>query len=186
MVFVASKNGISHHPDEFSRNEDLVAAAALLYRAVSDAGQGKVSLLELNQYGRNAFDAVCGPLFEHSPWVAQRTWPARPFETVHALHDALCQTLYAATREEQIALISAHPDLVGKLADQPSLTNDSKAEQASAGLTELTADEAATFHRYNQAYREKFGFPFVICARENKKDAILKAFSRAIGTLKGR
>jgi OHCU decarboxylase len=173
MLFVASKGGISHHPDEFSRIEDITAAAELLYRAVSDTGHAKVSLLELNQYGRNAFVAVCGPLFEHSPWIAQHTWPAHPFENLHALHQALCQTMYAARKHEQIALICAHPDLVGKMAE---LTDDSKSEQAAAGLTELTAEDAAAFKRYNAEYRAKFGFPFVICARENKKDAILKAF----------
>ena len=173
MLFVASKDGISHHPDEFSRIDDIAAAAELLFRAVSDAGHAKISLLELNQCGRSAFVGVCGPLFEHSPWIAQHTWPARPFENLHALHQALCQTMYGASKEEQIALICAHPDLVGRMAD---LTNDSKSEQAAAGLTELNAEDAAAFKRYNAAYRAKFGFPFVICARENKKDAILKAF----------
>jgi allantoate deiminase len=176
MLFIASKGGISHHPDEFSRIEDITAAAELLHRAIADRDHAKVSVLELNQYGRNAFVAVCGPLFEHSPWIAQHTWAARPFENLHALHEALCQTLYQATQEEQIALIRAHPDLVGKLADQAALTNDSKSEQASAGLTALLPDEVAAFQRYNAAYREKFGFPFVICARENKKAAILEAF----------
>jgi len=176
MLFIASKDGISHHPDEFSRIEDIAAAAGLLYRAVTDSSHGKISLLELNQYGRNAFVAVCGPLFEHSPWIAQHTWEARPFENLHALHDALCQTLHAATKEQQIALICAHPDLVGRLADQASLTSDSKAEQSSAGLTKLSPDEVAAFQRYNAAYRAQFGFPFVICARENKKAAILAAF----------
>jgi allantoate deiminase len=173
MFFVASKDGVSHHPDEFSRIQDIAAAADLLYRAVYETGHAKVSLLELNQYGRNAFVAVCGPLFEHSPWIAQHTWAARPFENLHALHEALCQTMYAASKEEQTALIGAHPDLVGRMAD---LTNDSKSEQAAAGLTELNAEDAAAFKRYNAEYRAKFGFPFVICARENKKDAILKAF----------
>jgi OHCU decarboxylase len=176
MLFVASKDGISHHPDEFSRIEDITAAAELLYRTVSDSNPNKISLQELNQFGRSAFVAVCGPLFEHSPWIAQHTWPARPFENLHALHAALCQTLYSATKEQQIALICAHPDLVGKLVDQATLTRDSKAEQSSAGLTELTADEVSAFQRYNAAYRAKFGFPFVICARENKKAAILAAF----------
>jgi allantoate deiminase len=176
MLFVASRDGISHHPDEFSRIEDITAAAEVLYRTVENVGPAKISLAELNQYGRNAFDAVCGPLFEHSPWIAQRTWPARPFENLHALHEALSQTLYAATRDEQIALIRAHPDLVGRAADQAKLTTESQTEQRSAGLMELSSEEIAGFQRYNAAYHAKFGFPFVICALENKKAAILAAF----------
>jgi 2-oxo-4-hydroxy-4-carboxy-5-ureidoimidazoline decarboxylase len=130
----------------------------------------------LNRADRAGFVAVCGPLFEHSPWIADRTWPRRPFATCDALHGALCDAMYAATVEEQTNLIAAHPDLVGRLAREGRLTRESIAEQAAAGLTQLTEDEAAAFDRYNGAYRERFGFPFVICARENKKAAILAAF----------
>jgi 2-oxo-4-hydroxy-4-carboxy-5-ureidoimidazoline decarboxylase len=132
--------------------------------------------MELNRYGRNAFVALVGPVFEHSPWIAQHTWSARPFENVNALHEALCQTMYAAEMEHQMALICAHPDLVGRLGDRASLTSNSKAEQSSAGLNEISDEEASAFARYNAAYRARFGFPFIICARENKKTAIIDAF----------
>ena len=92
------------------------------------------------------------------------------------LHAALCDAMYAATVEEQTQLIASHPDLVGRLAKEGRLTRESTAEQSAAGLSELSADDVATFERYNTAYRGRFGFPFVICARENKKDAILAAF----------
>jgi OHCU decarboxylase len=75
-----------------------------------------------------------------------------------------------------VKLIASHPDLVGRLAREGGLTRESTAEQAAAGLDSLSADEIAAFERYNQAYRDKFSFPFVICARENKKSAILAAF----------
>jgi len=134
------------------------------------------SLAHLNTASRDDFVAVCGPLFEHSPWIAERTYTQRPFATVDALHAALVATMYAATTDEQVKLIASHPDLVGRLAKEGRLTNESTTEQAAAGLTGLTDDEITAFDRYNASYREKFAFPFVICARQNKKDAILSAF----------
>ena len=134
------------------------------------------ALNQLNQANRQQFVAICGPLFEHSPWVAERTWQHRPFASVSALHHALCGVVSSATIEEQVKLIASHPDLVGRLAREGRLTRESTAEQTAAGLNSLDSNEIAAFERYNQAYREKFGFPFVICARENKKAAILAAF----------
>jgi 2-oxo-4-hydroxy-4-carboxy-5-ureidoimidazoline decarboxylase len=151
------------------------------------SGPGKLSIVSrcpiqvLNTFDRNRFVAVCGPLFEHSPWIAERAWAARPFASVDELHRALCDVMYSATIEEQIKLISSHPDLVGRLAKQGRLTRESTAEQAAAGLDGLSADDADAFDRYNSTYRERFGFPFVICARENKKAAILAAFPVRLG-----
>jgi OHCU decarboxylase len=84
----------------------------------------------------------------------------------------------SARDEQKITLIRAHPDLVGQMAQQ--LTPESRAEQAAAGLTQLSDDEREAFNAYNEAYRDQFGFPFVICARENKKEAILAAFPRRL------
>jgi len=130
------------------------------------------NLAELNALDREEFTHLVGPVFEHSPWVAERSWAARPFATREQLHAALCETVRRASAAEQLSLIRAHPDLVGRAI----LTRASQAEQASAGLGDLTPDEVALFERSNRAYRERFGFPFVICARLNKKDAILAAF----------
>src|SRR5688572_6693783 len=138
--------------------------------------QHKATLAQLNHSDRDAFVRACGPLFERSPWIAERTFDRRPFGSVESLHEALCRTLRAATRDEQVKLIAAHPDLVGRLAREGRLTRESTAEQTAAELTRLTDDEVAAFERFNAEYRERFGFPFVICARENKKDAILAAF----------
>jgi OHCU decarboxylase len=136
----------------------------------------RTTLSQLNNFDREHFAAVCGPLFEHSPWIAERTWDRRPFASRDALHAAMCETMYAAPMNEQVKLIASHPDLVGRMAREGRLTRESTAEQAAAGLENLSADEVERFDRYNTAYRERFGFPFVICARENKKDAILEAF----------
>jgi OHCU decarboxylase len=135
-----------------------------------------IKLAELNQLDRAGFVAVCGPLFEHSPWIADRTFVQAPFASRDALHAALCATLGMATTEEKLGLVRAHPDLVGRLAREGALTRESTGEQAAAGLTALTADEVNQFDTNNTAYRAKFNFPFVICARENKKEAILAAF----------
>ena len=135
-----------------------------------------VPLSTLNAMTQDQFVTVCGGLFEHSPWIAERTWAKRPFKSVDELHLALVATVASSGEAEQVALIAAHPDLVGRLAKEGRLTSESTAEQRAAGLTALTAEEVAAFDRYNTDYRSRFGFPFVICARENKKDAILAAF----------
>jgi 2-oxo-4-hydroxy-4-carboxy-5-ureidoimidazoline decarboxylase len=133
------------------------------------------SLAALNTSDRAAFTAALGHLFEHSPWVAEEAWSQRPFASAEALHTALCATMRAAPRERQLALIRAHPDLAGRLAQQKKLTAESTREQASAGLDQLTDAELAGFTRQNDAYKAKFGFPFIICARLNAKAAILDA-----------
>jgi 2-oxo-4-hydroxy-4-carboxy-5-ureidoimidazoline decarboxylase len=138
------------------------------------------ALSKLNAVDRAGFTAALGHLFEHSPWVAEETWGRRPFAEAAALHAALCATMRAAPRERQLALIRAHPDLAGRLAQQRKLTAESTREQASAGLDRLTDAELAEFTRQNEAYRAKFGFPFIICARLNAKDTILAAMRRRL------
>jgi 2-oxo-4-hydroxy-4-carboxy-5-ureidoimidazoline decarboxylase len=133
------------------------------------------TLATLNHLDRAAFTGALGHLFEHSPWVADETWPQRPFNAAAHLHAALCATMRAAAPERQRALIRAHPDLAGRLARQNALTAESTREQASAGLNRLTDDELAEFQRLNTAYLARFGFPFIICARLNAKSAILAA-----------
>lgn len=133
-----------------------------------------MTLAELHSLSRDAFIEKVGPVFEHSPWIAERT--AGPFASADDLHAKLVATVEAAGEDEKFSLIRAHPDLVGRLAREGKLTRESTTEQAAAGLAHLSADEVERFERYNASYRERFGFPFVICARENKKDAILAAF----------
>lgn len=129
-------------------------------------------LAELNALPPAEFTRIVGPVVEHSPWVAMRSCDRRPFSTRGELHHAMCDTVATATEDEKLSLIRAHPDLVGRA----TLTPESQSEQASAGLGELTRDEIDLFDRYNREYKERFGFPFVICARLNKKEAILSAF----------
>ncbi|HEU5102747.1 MAG TPA: 2-oxo-4-hydroxy-4-carboxy-5-ureidoimidazoline decarboxylase [Roseiflexaceae bacterium] len=135
-----------------------------------------ITLAAVNALSYDDFVAALGPLFEHSPWIAAATWPARPFATLDQLHQVLCATMYAAPLERQVALIQAHPDLAGKAAIAGELTTASAREQSSAGLSQLSPEEFADFTRLNNAYRERFGFPFVICAREHNKTSILEQF----------
>lgn len=117
-------------------------------------------------------------LFEHSPWVEQRA-DARPSSGDR--HADLMAVLHEATADEQLALIRAHPELAGKAAIDRTLTHASAAEQASAGLDRLTPEEYERFHALNAAYRERFGFPFIICVRLTDKAGILAAMERRLG-----
>ncbi len=135
-----------------------------------------LTLREINDLDHEAFVATFGFVFEGSPWIAAEAWHARPFDSLGDLHRALCAVMYGATPEQKVALIRAHPDLVGRAALAGTLTPESTREQAAAGLDRLSPDEVATFTRLNQAYHETFGFPFVICSRENKKESILRGF----------
>ncbi len=139
------------------------------------------SLADLNACDLPRFLEVCGPLYEHSPWVAERAFARRPFASLESLHAALVQAVADAAADEQLALIRAHPDLVGRLAREGRLTAASTGEQAAAGLDALSESEVDAFERFNREYRDRFGFPFVICARENRKDAILAAFPVRLG-----
>ncbi len=139
------------------------------------------SFAAINVFDGAAFTAALGHLFEHSPWVAEETWSLRPFASAEALHAALCATMRGATRDRQLALIRAHPDLAGRLAQQRKLTAESTREQASAGLDQLTDPELENFTRQNDTYKAKFGFPFIICARLNAKAAILAAMQARVG-----
>ena len=127
---------------------------------------------EVNALERHEFTRIMAPLFEHSPWIAARTAAKRPFRDRNELFAALCETVMKASHDEKLCLIRAHPDLVGRA----TLTKESETEQASAGLGLVSEAERRQFNEYNSLYKERFGFPFVICARLNKKEAILKAF----------
>jgi OHCU decarboxylase len=129
-------------------------------------------MLGIDELDRDAFVARFGPLFEHSPWVADAAWEKRPFADAGELFAALRSAMYAAPRERQLALIRAHPDLGERAA---VMTDASRAEQAGAGLDRLSTDEYAAFMRTNAAYRERFGFPLVVCLREHTKESVLRA-----------
>jgi 2-oxo-4-hydroxy-4-carboxy-5-ureidoimidazoline decarboxylase len=135
---------------------------------------------DLGALTREQFVARLGDIAENSPWVAEAAWELRPFVGTQALIAAFQHAITAAPAARQLDLVRAHPDLAGKAALAGDLTDDSRREQASAGLDRLTADELATFTRLNDAYRARFGFPFVVCVGEHTKQSILAAYERRL------
>jgi 2-oxo-4-hydroxy-4-carboxy-5-ureidoimidazoline decarboxylase len=128
-----------------------------------------IALQDLNGLDRASFVTALNGTFEHSSWVAERAWERRPFADLRGLHQALVEVVQASSEEDKLRLIRAHPDLVGAAARAGTLTRESTAEQAR--IDDLTPEEIARFERDNAHYWERFGFPFVICVRENKKQA---------------
>jgi 2-oxo-4-hydroxy-4-carboxy-5-ureidoimidazoline decarboxylase len=129
---------------------------------------------------RAQFIVLYGRLFEHSPWVAERAWGYRPFTDGEALHAALLRVLNEADAHERLALVRAHPELADKAAIAAGLTEDSAAEQSGAGLDRLSEAEFDEFHGLNRTYRERFGFPFIICVKLHDKASILAAMRRRL------
>jgi 2-oxo-4-hydroxy-4-carboxy-5-ureidoimidazoline decarboxylase len=139
-----------------------------------------VTLEALNRAAPGEFERALGGVFERSPWIAARAADARPFPSIEALHAAMVAVVRRASREEQMALLRAHPDLAGRAARSGALTSVSAAEQSSAGLDRLDEEEYERFGRLNAAYRDKFGFPFIIAVRRHDKRQILGAFERRL------
>lgn len=132
---------------------------------------------------RGDFIEKFGGVFEHSPFVAERAYDAGLiFVPLRAkgLHDAMVSVFRKASQEERLGVLRAHPDLAGKLAIAGGLTEDSRQEQAGAGLDRLSPTEHARFTELNDAYTEKFGFPFIIAVKGLNKDDILAAFEKRI------
>jgi OHCU decarboxylase len=124
---------------------------------------------------RDAFVARFGGVFEASPWIAAAAWKHGPYGSVGALHAAMVAIVDSAPPQARRALICAHPDLAGKAAIGGTLTPESTREQSAAGLDRLTPHQHDQLLALTAAYRERFGFPFVICAREHTADSIIAA-----------
>ncbi|MDE2240402.1 MAG: 2-oxo-4-hydroxy-4-carboxy-5-ureidoimidazoline decarboxylase [Rhodospirillales bacterium] len=163
----------------------------LARRAVSVDQGGQVACLvhraqyagvaRFRQHSEPCLITNAGPflgLFEHSPWVVERAFAAAPFPDKCALHAAMMRVVEDATAAERLALIRAHPELGAR---QAPLTEASEAEQQGAGLRALSPEEFTHFTALNEAYREKFGFPFIICVRlQPGKTAILETFAKRL------
>jgi 2-oxo-4-hydroxy-4-carboxy-5-ureidoimidazoline decarboxylase len=134
------------------------------------------TIAQLNGLSHEEFARVCGPVFEKSPRFAAEAASRRPFSSFEELLGVLRDCVRSSTVERQLELIRSHPDLVGRM----TLTAESQREQTSAGLDALAPGEIELFRQRNEAYRSRFGFPFIICARLNKKEAILAAFEKRL------
>ncbi len=135
-----------------------------------------MTIEKLNSLDRAGFVFAIGWVFEDSPWVAERAWEERPFASVDALHRAMVQQVEGALPEEQLALSRAHPDLGARAR----LSEASTAEQAGAGLDQLTPEEFERLGELNEAYRDKFGFPFLFAVKGSTKHDILGALGRRV------
>jgi OHCU decarboxylase len=128
------------------------------------------------------FVELFGNVFEHSPWIAEEAYAAAlgsSQDTAEGLHEHMTQVLRSADRPRKLALVRAHPDLAGRLA-VAEMSDDSQTEQAAAGLTGVTAEERERFTELNDAYRQKFGFPFVMALQGQSKDEILATFEERL------
>lgn len=138
------------------------------------------TLEDLNIMNATEFVTAMGEVFENSPWVAEQVVGLRPFQTKAKLHAAMVEAVANASRNLQLSLIQAHPDLAGKAAQAKKLTTYSTKEQAFAGLDQLSDEEFLQFERLNTAYRAKFGFPFIICVRKTNKIGIFHAYEERL------
>ncbi|HRH18985.1 MAG TPA: 2-oxo-4-hydroxy-4-carboxy-5-ureidoimidazoline decarboxylase, partial [Aquabacterium sp.] len=124
-----------------------------------------LSLAQLNALDQAGFTRALDGIYEHSPWIAQAAWSQRPFRTLTHLKHALARVVRESGTEPQLALIRAHPELAGKAAVAGELTAESTHEQSKAGLTHCTPDEFARLQHLNQAYKDRFGWPFILAVR---------------------
>jgi 2-oxo-4-hydroxy-4-carboxy-5-ureidoimidazoline decarboxylase len=136
-----------------------------------------MTLDQLNASDRDRFVAALGAIFEESPWAAERAWRHRPFTSVEALHQAMIAEVSGASRDEQLALLRAHPDL----GTRARMTRASAGEQAGAGLDRLTPDEFDRLRQLNAEYREKFRFPFLFAVKGSTKHDVLAALAARLG-----
>jgi 2-oxo-4-hydroxy-4-carboxy-5-ureidoimidazoline decarboxylase len=133
------------------------------------------ALAALSAMPQAEFVAHLGDIFEHSPWIAERAWVARPFASIEALHAAMVAAVDHAAEAEQLGLICAHPELAGKEAAAGTLTAASTGEQRGAGLDQCSAEEIQRLRGLNADYRERFGFPFVIAVKGLSRYQIMDA-----------
>jgi OHCU decarboxylase len=135
----------------------------------------------INRLSLDDFIATFADIAEHSPWVAARAAEQRPFANRAAMIDAFQQAVRGADEAEQLALLRAHPDLAGRAARAGQLTSDSAREQKGVGLDTLSDDEFARFHTLNEAYKSRFGIPFIFAVKGATKHDILAAFEARLG-----
>jgi OHCU decarboxylase len=136
-----------------------------------------------SEMNRAMFIEKYGGIFEHSAWIADAAFDLElgySHDTAIGLHNALSRVFRSASQKQRLGVLTAHPDLAGKLALANRLTTESASEQASAGMNNLTDNERKTFTIMNNEYVKKHGFPFIIAVRDHTKASILDAFTRRI------
>ncbi|MFC5068730.1 2-oxo-4-hydroxy-4-carboxy-5-ureidoimidazoline decarboxylase [Flaviflagellibacter deserti] len=140
----------------------------------------KIALEDLNAAPRDAFVRFLGGIFEHSSWIAEAAAAKRPFATVAELFAAMRSAVHEADANTRFALVTGHPDLAGKAARAGKLSAESAEEQKGLGVGDFSEAEFARFQQLNHAYRERFGFLFIICVRRHTKDSVLRQFEKRL------
>ena len=141
-----------------------------------------MTLTQLNRLGPGDYVAQLGGVFEHSAWIAERSYAKRPFASVAALHAAMMSCVREAASAEQLALARAHPELAGREAVAGALTTDSTSEQGRLGFTALSRAEFERMAGLNRRYREKFGFPCIVALRLHRDRAsVMAEMERRLG-----
>lgn len=136
-----------------------------------------LSIAEVNALSEDDFVARFGDVAENSPWVAERAADGRPYRDREMMIAAFALAVDKASTPERLALIRAHPDLAGRAARAGAMAEDSRKEQAGAGLSALSEEEWTRFHDLNDRYRTRFGFPFVLAVKGATRAEILAAFA---------
>ena len=163
-----------------SRIASLAAVAGAMLCGFVAVAAAEPDMSLVNSMDRMAFVQKFGGIFEKSPWVAEKAWDKRPFASVDDLHAAMVGVVKYAPVPNQLALLQSHPDLAGKEAQAGAMTSSSVSEQASAGLNALSKAEIAQISELNTAYKQKFGFPFIIAVRMHTKEGIFFEFNRRL------
>lgn len=140
-----------------------------------------LTLAALNACDTENFAAALADIWEHAPWVARSVAGQRPFASVDALHRAMVESVAQRPEAERIALFAGHPELAGAHARKGTMTTDSTREQGALALGQLAADEAAHWDALNRSYRQRFGFPFILCVKRHTRASALRMFERRLG-----
>jgi 2-oxo-4-hydroxy-4-carboxy-5-ureidoimidazoline decarboxylase len=163
-----------------TRRSAWLAWTLLIGFAVATPALAEPDWNSINGMDRAAFVQKFGGIFEKSPWVAEKAWDARPFSSVDDLHQKMVAVVKYANIDQELSLLRAHPDLAGKEAQAGTMTTSSVAEQASAGLNALSKDELQRLAAYNEQYKKRFGFPFMIAVRNHTKEGIFALFKQRL------
>lgn len=139
-----------------------------------------LSIAEVNQLSFEDFIQKFGNVVEHCSLCAAAVWRNGPYSNIQNLSSAFNEFMDNLSMTGKEGILRLHPDLAGRLALTGALTQESTNEQASAGLGNMSPDEREKMSQLNLKYKEKFGFPFVICARQNEKEAILKGLEERL------
>ena len=134
---------------------------------------------KINKLPKSEFIKVFSNIFENSIWISEELYKLKPFDSFDDLSTKIMDIFENATKEKQIEILRAHPDLANKTRIG-SLTADSKKEQSSAGLDKCTKEEFNEFKNLNFKYKKRFRFPFIIAVKDKSKLEILSSFRKRI------